>query len=152
MTDGYSAIVPSRALIDSRMFDVAVSTLPARIAQVEVRTLMKVTRPWAVVACLVSTLTGCGSPDTTPKETAAQKVKPADEPITPLESLSFDQWTRKVAALSANQQVEAVTRKLVELNPGFDGKVTSAIDGGVVTGFQVEGRKLTAISRGRPCP
>src|SRR5262245_3357155 len=61
--DGYSAIGPSRALIDSRMFDVTVSTLPARIAQVE-ETLKKATRRWAVVACLVSTLTGCGSPDT----------------------------------------------------------------------------------------
>jgi serine/threonine protein kinase len=43
------------------------------------------------------------------------------------------EWMQKVAALPAEQQVEAVARKLQELNPGFDGKVEHGIVGGVVT-------------------
>ena len=31
---------------------------------------------------------------------------------------------KTVAALPAEKQVEAVSKKLMELNPGFDGKVT----------------------------
>ncbi|MFN0195406.1 MAG: SUMF1/EgtB/PvdO family nonheme iron enzyme [Planctomycetaceae bacterium] len=46
---------------------------------------------------------------------------------------AFDQWMKDVAALPAEQQVEAVSKKLVELNPGFDGRVTPTIEGGVVT-------------------
>jgi len=34
----------------------------------------------------------------------------------------FDQWEKETAALPAEKQVEAVARKLQELNPGFDGK------------------------------
>ena len=40
------------------------------------------------------------------------------------ETPGFDKWTKEVAALSAEMQVEAVAKKLQELNPGFDGKVT----------------------------
>ena len=45
----------------------------------------------------------------------------------------FDQWMKEVAALPAEKQVEAVAKKLQELNPGFDGKVTPKIENGVVT-------------------
>jgi serine/threonine protein kinase len=41
----------------------------------------------------------------------------------------FVEWMNDVAAMPAEKQVEAVTRKLVELNPGFDGKVTHGLDG-----------------------
>ena len=37
---------------------------------------------------------------------------------------AFQQWMKAVAALPAEKQVEAVAKKLQELNPGFDGKVT----------------------------
>ncbi len=45
----------------------------------------------------------------------------------------FDQWVKDVQPIPAEQQVEAVSKKLVELNPGFDGKVTPIISDGVVT-------------------
>jgi serine/threonine-protein kinase len=53
---------------------------------------------------------------------------------------AFQQWMKSVAALPAEKQVDAVSKKLMELNPGFDGRVTSVdgkgtpkIDTGVVT-------------------
>ena len=56
----------------------------------------------------------------------------------------FDQWLKTVAALPAEKQVEAVAKKLQELNPGFDGNVTGAdgrgtplIKDGLVTEFGV---------------
>ena len=36
---------------------------------------------------------------------------------------TFDQWMKDLAALPAEKQVDAVAAKLVELNPGFDGKM-----------------------------
>ena len=55
---------------------------------------------------------------------------------------AFQQWVKATQALPAEQQIEAVSKKLMELNPGFDGKVTGG-DGngtpkivkGVVTEF-----------------
>ncbi|MEI8018275.1 MAG: family 16 glycoside hydrolase [Schlesneria sp.] len=43
----------------------------------------------------------------------------------------FDSWIKHVQAMPAEKQVEAVSKKLKELNPGFDGKLTDA--GGVGT-------------------
>jgi Leucine-rich repeat (LRR) protein len=43
-----------------------------------------------------------------------------------------DAWLKQVAALPAEKQVEAVTAKLKERNPGWEGKVTPGIDKGVV--------------------
>jgi hypothetical protein len=40
----------------------------------------------------------------------------------------FDQWVKKIAALPAEKQVEAVSRKLKEFNPEFDGKLSSPRD------------------------
>ena len=37
---------------------------------------------------------------------------------------AFVNWEKEVAALPAEKQVEAVAKKLQELNPGFDGKLT----------------------------
>jgi hypothetical protein len=44
-------------------------------------------------------------------------------------------WEKSVAALPAEEQVEAVARRLKELNPRFNGNVTPTIEGGVVTGL-----------------
>jgi hypothetical protein len=41
-----------------------------------------------------------------------------------------------VAALSGDQQVQAVVQRLKELNPHFDGRVVPTIEYGVVTGLQ----------------
>jgi serine/threonine protein kinase len=45
---------------------------------------------------------------------------------TPLffQSPGFEPWAKEVSAMPAEQQVKAVSKKLVELNPGFDGTVT----------------------------
>jgi serine/threonine protein kinase/Leucine-rich repeat (LRR) protein len=66
---------------------------------------------------------------------------------------AFQAWMKTVAAMPAAKQVEAVTRKLQELNPGFDGKVTGAdgkgtpkIENGVVTWFRFRSDSVTDIS------
>ncbi len=69
----------------------------------------------------------------------------------------FDRWVQDVQALPAEKQVEAVSQKLMELNPGFDGKVTGhfgkgtpLIENGVVTQFGFDNdngtRNVTDIS------
>ncbi|MGD0040204.1 MAG: hypothetical protein ABSE84_07300 [Isosphaeraceae bacterium] len=58
---------------------------------------------------------------------------PPKAPTTNLNEPAFQQWMRGVAALPAERQVEAVAKKLQELNPGFDGKETHKIEGGAVT-------------------
>ena len=41
----------------------------------------------------------------------------------PWESPDFQQWMKDVAAMAVEKQVQAVSKKLMELNPGFDGKI-----------------------------
>ena len=43
----------------------------------------------------------------------------------PWESPAFQRWMKDVAAMPALKQVEAVSKKLMELNPGFDGKISN---------------------------
>jgi len=45
-------------------------------------------------------------------------------------------WEKSVAALPAEQPVEAVARRLKELNPRFDGQVKPTIENSVVTGLE----------------
>jgi Leucine-rich repeat (LRR) protein len=78
---------------------------------------------------------------------------PDHKPITNINDPAFQRWMKTVAALPAEQQVEAVVKKLQELNPGFDGKVvgtddngTPKIENGVVTEFGVATDNLTDIS------
>ena len=69
----------------------------------------------------------------------------ANKPVrTPLafEKPEFEKWEESVSAKPAHEQLNAVVSKLRELNPNFDGKVTSAdgkgtpkIEDGVVTEF-----------------
>src|SRR5581483_6610998 len=57
----------------------------------------------------------------------------------------FDQWIKDVQAMPAEKQLEAVSRKLVELNPGFDGKMSRPFHDGpplVEDGNVVEARIL----------
>jgi Leucine-rich repeat (LRR) protein len=65
---------------------------------------------------------------------------------------AFEAWCKRVTAMPAAKQVEAVAAKLKELNPGFDGKVTPKIDGGVVTGLVVPTDNVTDISPVRALP
>ncbi len=73
-------------------------------------------------------------------------------PITNVNSPDFEQWMKDVAALPAEKQVEAVSKKLVELNPGFDGKLTGhdlstpVIENGLVKEVAFNTDKVTDIS------
>src|SRR4029077_14487759 len=59
----------------------------------------------------------------------------------PWQTPEFEAWVKATQALPAEKQLEAVSKKLMELNPGFDGKLTGwrktdsppKIDKGVVT-------------------
>ncbi len=80
-------------------------------------------------------------------------VIPPAKPITAPGEPAFQAWMKSVAALPAEKQVEAVAKKLQELNPGFDGKVTGfdgkgppTIEKGVVTHFGFVTENVTDIS------
>ena len=81
-------------------------------------------------------------------------VAPSDrKPITTFKDPAFQRWIKEVAALPAEKQVEAVVKKLKELNRGFDGKVTGGngtgtpkIENGVVTEFRFCTDNVTDIS------
>jgi len=68
-----------------------------------------------------------------------------NEPLA-FESPGFDEWVKQTAALPVDQQVEAVSRKLQELNPRFDGMVTPVVEGDVVTGLTFSTDGVTDIS------
>ena len=58
-----------------------------------------------------------------------------------------DAWLKQVAALPAKEQVDAVKTKLMQRNPGFDGKVTPTIDKtGVVIGLEFLTDHVTDIA------
>ena len=60
-------------------------------------------------------------------------------PVTNINDPAFKQWLKDVAAMPAIQQVDAVAKKMQELNPGFEGKFFEKpkIDNGVVTEFEI---------------
>lgn len=65
----------------------------------------------------------------------------------------FDQWLKDVQAMPAEKQLEAVSKKLVELNPGFDGKLVRdrsdeppMVENGIVKKLGLVTDKVTDIS------
>src|SRR5262249_59381605 len=56
------------------------------------------------------------------------------------------QWEQTVAGLPAEKQVEEVSQRLQELNPGFDGKVTPTVQEGVVKGLEFSTANVSDIS------
>jgi serine/threonine protein kinase len=87
----------------------------------------------------------------------AKAVETADQISQPWNTLAFQNWMKSVAAMPAETQVKAVAGKLMELNPGFDGKVTGwksirggndtpQIENGVVTEFGFDTDKVADIS------
>ena len=75
------------------------------------------------------------------------------------ETSEFSAWVEVIAALSAEEQVVAVSQKLSELNPGFDGKLTDQsgnaaprIMKGVVTELRFAADKVTDLSPVRALP
>jgi serine/threonine protein kinase/formylglycine-generating enzyme required for sulfatase activity len=74
-------------------------------------------------------------------------------PATTLNDPAFQEWMKRVAGMPAEKQVEAVSQKLVDLNPEFDGKLTGfaekgapAIENGVVTLIWFETDNVSDIS------
>src|SRR5262249_11105575 len=66
---------------------------------------------------------------------------------------AFQQWMKHVTALPAADRIEAVSEKLVELNPGFDGKLMNfngsgppRIENEVVTELGIRIDNVTDIS------
>ncbi|HEX4132962.1 MAG TPA: SUMF1/EgtB/PvdO family nonheme iron enzyme [Pirellulales bacterium] len=75
------------------------------------------------------------------------------KPVATIDNPAFQAWMRTVAAMPADKQVQAVAKKLVELNPGFDGnvngfdgKLAPTIEAGVVTGFGFSSQHVTDIA------
>jgi len=54
-------------------------------------------------------------------------------------------WVKKVAALPAEQQAEAVSRELQQRNPGFDGRLDPIIEHGAVVKINVSTRVVTDL-------
>jgi Leucine-rich repeat (LRR) protein len=63
-----------------------------------------------------------------------------------LKNPAFQKWMNDVVKLTVEKQVEAVVKKLQELNPGFDGTVTPTIEKGVVTKLEFVTDNVTDIS------
>ncbi len=86
------------------------------------------------------------------KEAVAANIETKHRSAT-LNDPAFQQWLREVASLPAEKQVDAVSKKLQQLNPGFDGKVTDAdgkgtpkIEKGTVTELGFHTDNVTDIS------
>ena len=56
------------------------------------------------------------------KYDAGEFGKPAPKKLAYLDP-TFQQWVKATQALPAEKQIEAVSKKLMELNPGFDGRM-----------------------------
>lgn len=94
------------------------------------------------------------------KATLSEKLPDAmtEEPPAPntnqlaFERPDFHQWVMSVRELTVEQQVKAVSEKLVELNPGFDGKVEPRIENGEVEELHFSLEKITDLSPVRALP
>ena len=67
-------------------------------------------------------------------------------------SPAFDVWLKKVAAMPAEGQVEAVKAELKKRNPDFDGKIKPTIENGVVVGLEFLTDEVTDIAPVRALP
>jgi len=56
------------------------------------------------------------------------------------------EWTKRVASMPAEAQVQAVVDRLKELNPGFDGPITHKTEDGVITGLEFASDQVSDIS------
>ena len=75
------------------------------------------------------------------------------KPTKPWETPAFQAWVEATQALPAEQQIEAVSKKLMELNPGFDGTLAKRdgmgkpiVEKGVVTVLSLCTDNVTDIS------
>jgi formylglycine-generating enzyme required for sulfatase activity/serine/threonine protein kinase len=64
---------------------------------------------------------------------------------------AFQQWVKDVQAIPAEQQIEAVSKKLMELNPGFDGELRAMLeDPRVIEKPRVENGVVTSLAFNSP--
>ncbi len=75
-----------------------------------------------------------------------QTIKATLEEEKPWFKPAFRKWEKEVAALPADDQVQAVRKKLMELNSGFDGKLGEQIEAGVVIAVTPTSDHLIDIS------
>ena len=68
-------------------------------------------------------------------ESLPNKARPGTQPLGIALAPSDEAWIKRVQALSADAQVAEVSKKLKDLNPGFDGNVDMKIEAGAVTKF-----------------
>jgi serine/threonine protein kinase len=78
----------------------------------------------------------------TVSEAAGVSRRTAPAPVAPF----TDADVQRIAALPAEQQVEEVRKELMRRNPGFDGKMETKIEDGVVTEFRIVTDKVTDIA------
>ncbi len=79
--------------------------------------------------------------------------------ITDFNSPAFLAWVAQVQAMPAEEQLQAVSKKLIELNPGFDGKLVGdngvsppRIENGVITELKFFTDNVTDITPVRALP
>ncbi|HVW00232.1 MAG TPA: protein kinase [Planctomycetaceae bacterium] len=77
---------------------------------------------------------------------AAEPGAPAEKRRLDFETPEFAAWAGRVRGMSAEQQVDAISNRLVELNPEFDGKVGRTIEKGVLVGLDFLTDHVTDIS------
>jgi Leucine-rich repeat (LRR) protein len=82
----------------------------------------------------------------TPGATIAKPGASPTMPTRPWNTPAFQLWVKAIQALTAEKQVEAVSKKLMELNQGFDGKLTPKVERGVVTECRFITNNVTDIS------
>ena len=75
-----------------------------------------------------------------------QSIKATLEEDKPWFKPEFKQWEQRVSAMPAERQVDAVSTKLRQLNPGFDGKLAEQVEAGVVTAVSPLNDRLVDIS------
>jgi hypothetical protein len=122
--------------------------LPAR--QLSLALPARRRRRWLTAgAVLLALLAGLGVCEATGvtnvRGTVLRLFAPESTPP-PTQAADDAAWERRVAALPAAEQVEAVAARLKELNPGFDGKVTPTITGDAVTGLQFSSVRVKNIA------
>jgi hypothetical protein len=55
-------------------------------------------------------------------------------------------WLERIASMPASRQAEEVSKRLIELNPGFDGKVETKIVGGAIVELSMVTDRVSDIS------
>jgi Leucine-rich repeat (LRR) protein/tRNA A-37 threonylcarbamoyl transferase component Bud32 len=113
-------------------------------------------RPWRLLGAAGGGLALAGvlallfllfqKPAASPPATTGGGPGPPDAPSPQAAATVDEAWLKKVAALPAEKQAEAVAAKLKEQNPGFDGQATHKTNNGVVVEFQFLADQATDIS------